>query len=111
MMNRTTGTWCELEDHVYQCVRVILFTLIGTRIMRRSFGSIIPALIDRQIGMSTLILLRAATFLAIKRWEKRLELQSVSFKLDTGSVEIIIAGLLRDRAVNWTFNGQGGGNG
>ena len=103
MMNCNNGKAMYLEQHVYQCVRKIIFTLIGTRLCRREFGSVIPRLIDEPISTSTLMLIRAGVFLAVKRWEKRLTISSVTFALSTGVVEVFVQGYVNDRAVNWSF--------
>lgn len=105
MMNKQTGRPLDTEAHVYQSIRVIIGTLIGTRIARRSFGSIVPLLIDRPISTSTLMLLRGAVFVAIARWEKRITLQSISFALSDGAVNMTLSGYLNDRQVSYQYEG------
>jgi len=45
-MNQQNGTRLTELDHVRQSVRDILVTPVGSRLMRREYGSLIPDLID-----------------------------------------------------------------
>lgn len=80
-------------DHLRQSVRDILTTPIGSRVMRREYGSQIFALVDAPLNRSTLMDLYAATAEAIERWEPRLRLTSVQASSDTaGKVSINLTG-------------------
>lgn len=63
--------------HLAQSVEDILFTPLGTRVMRRDYGSRLPDLIDAPINGETVIEVYAATVEALDRWEPRLDLQRV----------------------------------
>lgn len=58
-------------------MRDILTTPIGSRVMRREYGSQLPALIDAPMNRSTVMDLYAATAEALQRWEPRFRLTSV----------------------------------
>ena len=47
MMNRATGRRITAADHLRQSVADIITTPIGSRVMRRDYGSLVPALIDQ----------------------------------------------------------------
>ena len=47
MMSRTTGQRLEPLAHLRQSIGDILSTPIGSRVMRREYGSLVPALIDK----------------------------------------------------------------
>lgn len=81
-MNAATGRALDDLDHIRQSVRDILFTPIGSRVMRRDYGSLIPELIDHPANAGNLMRLRAATVGAISRWEPRLRITKVGFDFD-----------------------------
>ena len=60
-VNNETGQILEGWPHVQQSIAVILTTPIGTRIMRRDFGSEVPALIDRPMTYQNILAIYAAT--------------------------------------------------
>jgi len=45
-MNSQTGLSISEADHIRQSVRDILVTPVGSRVMRREYGSLLSALID-----------------------------------------------------------------
>lgn len=64
-------------DHLRQSIRDILTTPIGSRVMRRDYGSRLFELIDAPMNRSTLLEIYAATAEAIATWEPRFKLQKV----------------------------------
>lgn len=69
--NRDTGEVLQDFDHVRQSIGVILSTPIGSRVMRREFGSELFDLIDRPMTDRVILAIYAAAVLAIARWEPR----------------------------------------
>ena len=82
MMNRDTGRAIEEADHIRQSIRDILTTPIGSRVMRRDYGSLLPELIDQPLNGATLLKAYAATVLALLKWEPRLRITRVRFGAD-----------------------------
>lgn len=76
-MDRDSGAALGGGDHLAQSVADILTTPIGTRVMRRDYGSLLFELIDAPFNALTRALLHAATALALDRWEPRLQLTRV----------------------------------
>ena len=76
-INAQTGQPLAGIDHLRQSIRDILTTPIGSRVMRRDYGSRLFELIDAPMNRSTLLDIYAATAEAIARWEPRFKLQSV----------------------------------
>lgn len=72
-----TGKPLDGRDHLRQSIRDILTTPIGSRVMRRDYGSRLFELIDAPMNRSTLLDIYAATAEAIARWEPRFKLQAV----------------------------------
>ncbi|MBP8813924.1 MAG: GPW/gp25 family protein [Laribacter sp.] len=96
-----TGRRIDDMDHVRQSIRKILTTPIGSRVMRRDFGSLIPDLIDQPMNGRTRMLLMSASVMAIARWETRVSLTGVMVDIDAdGRVVADIDLSLRGRADN-----------
>ena len=70
-MSRQSGMSIDQTDHILQSVRDILTTPIGSRVMRRDYGSLLPFLIDSPMNAYFLMQLRAAVIHGLMRWEKR----------------------------------------
>lgn len=97
-MNRDTGQLITDDlAHIRQSVRDILTTPIGSRLMRRDYGSLIPELIDQPANGATRLRLLAASVMALQRWEPRLSVQSIEITagLD-GKATLDLAGVRRD---------------
>ena len=62
--------WADVE----QSIATILTTPIGTRVMRRKFGSELMELIDRPMNDRVILAAYAAVAVAIARWEPRFSL-------------------------------------
>jgi phage baseplate assembly protein W len=69
--NREVGGTLTDFDHVRQSITVILTTPIGSRVMRREFGSELFDLIDRPMTDQVILAIYAAAVMAIARWEPR----------------------------------------
>lgn len=61
-----------------QSIARILTTPLGTCTMRRDFGSLVFELLDRPLNVSTAMLLRAATAIAVRRWESGFQITRVT---------------------------------
>lgn len=76
-MDRATGKAIDGSAHLAQSIADILTTPVGSRVMRRDYGSLLPALIDAPFNAATRIRLYAATAAALMRWEPRIRLTRV----------------------------------
>lgn len=77
-INAVSGTiLTEIED-IRQSIAKILTTPIGTRVMRRDFGSNLFDLIDSPASPTGGIQVVAAAAHAVAIWEKRVDMQSAS---------------------------------
>jgi phage baseplate assembly protein W len=89
-----TGRRLAGIDHLRQSVRDILTTPIGTRVMRRDYGSRLYALVDAPLNGETLVDLYAATFEALQTWEPRIEVEQVRAEVPApGRVTLTIEGV------------------
>ena len=79
MMSRDNGKVLGSElDQIRQSIQDILTTPIGSRVMRREYGSLLHKLTDAPSNDITLLQLYAATAHALLRWENRIQLVSIS---------------------------------
>lgn len=97
-MGRSTGKPLDGIAHLRESVADILGTPLGTRLMRRSYGSLIPELIDQPDNATTRVRVFAATASALKKWEPRLRLTRVQLHSGArpGQVVLDLEGLYID---------------
>lgn len=76
-MNVTTGKNIIGMEHIKQSVADILTTPLGSRVMRRDYGSVLPELIDQPLNGATLLRAYAAVSVAINQFEPRIRLQRI----------------------------------
>ena len=97
-MNRYTGASLTLVEHITQSVADVLTTRIGTRVMRREYGSLLPELVDQPFNDATRLRVYAATAMALMRWEPRIRLSRVQFQGVTlqGGVVLELEAILVD---------------
>lgn len=96
-MSSTTGRQLSGFEHLRQSVRDILSTPIGSRVMRRDYGSGLFELIDQNLTPLTLALIYAATVDALRKWEPRLRVTRVQAEalpeeLESGRISITVDG-------------------
>ncbi|MDO5101489.1 MAG: GPW/gp25 family protein [Lautropia sp.] len=72
-----TGRRAAGLDHLRQSIRDILTTPIGSRVMRRDYGSRLFQLVDAPMNRATLVQIYAATIEALARWEPRIRVERV----------------------------------
>lgn len=65
------------DAHIAQSISDILSTPLGSRVMRRDYGSLLFELIDKPINGAMRMLIHAATAIALRRWEPRIRLTRV----------------------------------
>jgi phage baseplate assembly protein W len=104
-MSRTTGKPLEGLAHLRQSIADILTTPLGSRVMRRDYGSLLSTLIDQPFNGATRVRLYAATAQALMRWEPRLRVRRVGIdRDDTGAVTVTVDGTLVDGAQPSAFD-------
>lgn len=86
----------ELAD-IRQSIGIIVTTPIGTRVMRRDFGSLLFDLIDSPATPKGALRVIAATADAIERWEPRVRFRSATV-VPAGDGRVMIATVCELRA-------------
>lgn len=77
-LNRETGETLTDIEHIRQCVSDILRTPIGTRVMRRGYGSLLTALSDQPQTPALELQIKVACYMAVLKWEPRVTLTAIT---------------------------------
>ncbi|WP_417536832.1 GPW/gp25 family protein [Methylophaga sp.] len=84
-MSATNGKSLDGKDHLKQSIIDILTTPLGSRVMRRSYGSKLFMLIDSPTNESGLADIVSATAEALNAWEPRVSVSKVEVTAATRS--------------------------
>lgn len=79
-MNAHTGAAIEGDDHLRQSIIDILVTPIGSRVMRRDYGSALFDLVDQPANALTKLRLISAVAMALMRWEPRIRVKRIDLQ-------------------------------
>lgn len=105
-MDATTGRDISGIDHLKQSVQDILTTPIGSRVMRRDYGSRLFELIDSPTNPETVADIIAATASALKKWESRIEVTKVLVtSANPGQILLNIEGKYKPNGQKITLEG------
>lgn len=77
-VNAVTGQELTDWEHVEQSIDTILTTPIGSRVMRRDFGSHLPDMVDRKLTPRGVLAIYSAAALALVKDEPRFRLTKAS---------------------------------
>lgn len=80
-MDKSTGLTISDIDHIRQSITDILTTPVGSRVMRREYGSEIFKLLDAPMNGATKLRIMAATVMAIINWEPRVKVTAMSVEI------------------------------
>lgn len=96
-MNRNTGRAITDAEHISQSVGDILRTPVGSRVMRRDYGSLLSALIDQPQSPALELQIKVACYMAILKWEPRITLTSITTERQfDGKMIVNLTGQLKD---------------
>lgn len=99
-LSADTGGVVAGDAHLRQSLRDLLTTPIGTRVMRRDYGSRIPELIDAPMNAGVLADLVATTAEAIRKFEPRIVLKRVVVRsIEAGRLTIDLFVAVNGRAL------------
>lgn len=97
-MAAKTGRALTDLAHVRQSIQKILTTPLGARVMRRDFGSRLPALVDAPLNPANRLRVIAATAEAVIRWEPRIRVSRITLTQDGPALTVDLVGVLRSGA-------------
>lgn len=93
-MDRTTGQPLSGMDHLRQSILDILSTRIGSRVMRRDYGSRVVDIIDAPVNDAFAVTLYAAIAESLDKWEPRFKLKKIDFQMpEVGKVFLSFEGI------------------
>ncbi|MDN3442325.1 GPW/gp25 family protein [Psychrobacter sp. APC 3279] len=98
-MSCSTGQRIDQTNHILQSVRDILMTPIGSRVMRRDYGSLLPFLIDAPINAYFIMQLRASVIHALMRWETRVTPTRIELMTDDSASQGVASLMIEYRYV------------
>ena len=109
-LNMTNGRAVSELDHLRQSMRDILITPIGSRVMRRDYGSGLVDLIDQNLTPLTLAQIYAASVDALRKWEPRLRVTRVQAEalpedMESGRIAITVDGIYLPEGREITLDG------
>lgn len=92
-MNASNGKELEGIDYLKQSIIDILTTPIGSRIMRRDYGSRLLELVDRPINKDFTLEIYSEVAEALQKWETRFKLEKVKITdVKDGKVTLSLEG-------------------
>jgi phage baseplate assembly protein W len=93
-MSRTTGAYLDDLEHLKQSIVDILTTPIGSRVMRREYGSNLFYLVDRPVNREFVQQIYAAVADAIERWEPRFDVKKITVEeIKEGHIKLSLSGI------------------
>lgn len=92
-LSRTSVRLMTPDAHIAQSIGDILTTPIGSRVLRRAYGSDLPRLIDAPMNGETVVDLFMATAEALDLWEPRFKLRRVAVEAAVqGAITLTLTG-------------------
>ncbi|MCC5811323.1 MAG: GPW/gp25 family protein [Ectothiorhodospiraceae bacterium] len=76
-MDKYTGKRIDGIDHIRQSLMDVLTTPVGSRVMLREYGSLLPELIGQPLNDATLLQAYSAIVMAQIRWERRIRIERI----------------------------------
>lgn len=96
-MSRNDGRAITDEEHIAQSLSDILRTPVGSRVMRRDYGSLLSEMIDQPQNPALELQIKVACYMAILKWEPRVTLTEVTTERQlNGRMVVNVTGQLAD---------------
>lgn len=83
------GEIVEGVDEISQCILVTVLTVVGSDPLRPTFGTPLLLLIDRPVNEVLPKMIKAIVD-GINTWEPRVDIKTVSYNVQMGSIDFII---------------------
>lgn len=104
-MDRVSGVALGGDGHLLQSIADILTTPIGSRVMRRDYGSLLFELIDQPDNARTRLRLFAAIAVALGKWEPRIAITRIAVAmLAPGALEVSLEATRTDTPAGASAN-------
>lgn len=76
--SRESGLTISEIESIEQSIQDIVTTPLGSRIMRRDYGSMVPDLIDQPMSDVLILKMYSAIYTPVARWEPRINIESIN---------------------------------
>ncbi|WP_411753655.1 GPW/gp25 family protein [Serratia sp. (in: enterobacteria)] len=103
-MNGHTGRAMTDMAHIKQSVADIVCTPIGSRIQRRTYGSLIFSLLDNPQNPATQLKVMSAIYSAVLQWEPRIALSSITLNGDDAHLAARLIGRISSNNQPFTLD-------
>ena len=104
MISRKNGSFISEREHIQQSITMILTTPVGSRVMRRDFGSHLPRLLGKPLNPQTVTAIYAATHEALSIYEPRIEVVQTRMDLEQAKEGVVSLSIVyRFRGEERTF--------
>ena len=101
MINKNNGQkTTSLQESIQQSLQDIITTPIGSRVMRRNYGSLIFVLLDKPINDVLVLKCYSAIYAAVTTWEQRVDINQIKLYSVQGN------GLVFDIETVYRVSGQ-----
>ena len=77
-ISRESGLTISEIESIEQSIQDIVTTPLGSRIMRRDYGSMVPDLIDQPMSDVLILKMYSAIYTPVARWEPRINIESIN---------------------------------
>ncbi|WP_392430770.1 GPW/gp25 family protein [Edwardsiella piscicida] len=81
---RGPGTLSDASQ-LQAAIQDIVITPLGSRIMRRDYGSLLPDLLDSPQNAITRLQCMSAAVIALTRWEPRIAIRNIDLRYTSGA--------------------------
>ena len=96
MMSRYNGSDLTEIEHINQSLEDIAITPIGSRLMRRDYGTLLANLIDQPISEVLYLKIYSTLYTAYVRWEDRIDISEMNIAdRKNGQLILDIVGFLK----------------
>ncbi|MCW1386444.1 GPW/gp25 family protein [Acinetobacter baumannii] len=86
MINKNNGqSITTVQESIQQSLQDIITTPIGSRVMRRTYGSLIFELLDQPINDVLVLKCYSAIYTAVSTWEQRINISQITVYSVAGS--------------------------
>jgi phage baseplate assembly protein W len=93
-MSKNTGAYLNDLEHLKQSIVDILTTPVGSRVMRREYGSNLFYLVDHPVNREFVQQIYAAVAEAIEKWEPRFDLKKITVdEVRDGRITLSLSGV------------------
>lgn len=105
-LDNTTGAALTGLAHLRQSITDILTTPVGSRVMRRDYGSRVFQSVDAPLTRTTLVDIYADSAEALAQWEPRLQVTAMRvLRMDSGGLTMSISGYMAGSGETVTLEG------